>query len=150
MMNMNDAKKRLLENEDEKPDFLDIDTIVKGIVDKTKLIKNCVIFDEDGSLDEKEIHFDKIMKFVENWTGYEYSCNEISINKYNISANQFLILAEKMYTTLSQKYCGKKFVVIIYVTDEVIDLRFHTYRRNDGIWIDENLNNYDSPVLYWM
>ena len=32
-MNMNDTMKRLLENEDEKPDFLDIDTIVKGVVD---------------------------------------------------------------------------------------------------------------------
>lgn len=49
---------------------------------------------------------------------------------------------------LSQKYEGRKFGIVISLYDEAIDLRFHTYRSDEGLWLDKDLNKYDNPILY--
>ena len=49
---------------------------------------------------------------------------------------------------LSQKYEGRRFGIVISLYDEAINLRFHTYRSNEGLWLDKDLNKYDNPILY--
>ncbi len=39
-------------------------------------------------------------------------------------------------------------MVYISVYDDEIELRFHTYRKNESLWLDENLDKYDTPILY--
>lgn len=58
------------------------------------------------------------------------------------------VLGDRLYDVLAGKYREKKFVVYISVCDESIEVRFHTYREEDGLWLDENLNKYSEPILY--
>ena len=146
MVNMNDIMRQLLQ-EDEKEISI-INLIAEDVVSKTRLIRDCVIFDENGKLDESMINFSRILKFVKDWTGYEISCNELRFSKEKIPPNQFLYLAERLDTKLSQKYAGRKFGIIISMVDGGIELRFHTYRVDEGLWLNKDLNKYDNPILY--
>ncbi|MGN0294648.1 MAG: hypothetical protein ACI4D3_11670 [Lachnospiraceae bacterium] len=148
MIKMNGKMKQLFETQKSNQISSEIDLIVERIVEKTRLIKDCIIFDEDESLDEKQIDFHVIMKFVNDWTGYEVSCNELKFSLSEIPVNQFLDFIEKMNFSLSQKYKKRKFVIILCVCDGEIDLRFHTYRKNEGLWLDEDLDSYLNPILY--
>ena len=103
MVNMNKIMKKMLLEDEKDNEISKIDLITEEVVSKTKLIRDCIIFDEDGMLDESEINFSRILKFDKDWTGYEVSCNE---------------------------------------------LRFHTYRKDEGLWLDKDLNKYDNPILY--
>lgn len=147
MVKMNDIMKEILKDEEGSETCLQVDAILKEIVDKTKLIHDCVIYDEYGTLEENEINFDRIIKFVGDWTGYEVSCNEVKFERVQFSPNQFLVLATKLSYMLSQKYMGKKIVVYILLSEKELELRFHTQRENERVWLDEDLNKYGVPVL---
>ena len=129
---------------------LQIDNILREIVSKTKIIRNCVIYDKDKTLEEKQINFNKIIQFFGDWTGYEVSCNELIFERNSIHSNQFLVLASRLSNMLSQKFNGKEIVVYILLSEKEIELRFHTYRENENLWLDEDLNKYDVPILYWI
>ena len=144
MINMNDTMKAIIEKEEEYN--VQLDNVINKIVDNIKIIKECIIYDEDGTLEEEKINFDRILKFVGDWTGYEVSCNEFRFEKEIIKPNQFLIFANKLSNKISQKYNEKKNVIYIILNDDV-ELRFHTYRENEKLWLDENLNQYDIPIL---
>lgn len=140
--------KQLLQEGEKKTGIPQIKLITEEVVNKTKLVRDCVIFDESGKLDENKINFSRILKFVKDWTGYEISCNELRFSKEEIPPNQFLYLAEELGTKFSEEYEGRKFGIIISLLDEWVDLRFHTYREAEGLWLDKNLNKYDTPILY--
>ena len=76
MVNMNDSMKQLLQKSGEVEDVFKLNQISEKVVNGTKLVKDCVIFDETGKLDETKINFSRILKFVKDWTGYEIACNE--------------------------------------------------------------------------
>ena len=81
-------------------------------------------------------------------TGYEVDSNEIIIDKEDIDESCHMALADVLIDELQRKYSGKKFVVYILDMDEYIAVRFHTYREDEGLWLDEDLNKYDEPILY--
>lgn len=63
MTNMNELMKKVLssDNEQNRNDIshLQIDAIIKEIVNNTKLIKNCIIFDKDTSLNNEKMDWVK-------------------------------------------------------------------------------------------
>lgn len=149
MVNLNSAMKKLLSTENYKKETIKTKFKIKDVVSKTKIIKDCVIFDENEEWEETKVNFDRLLKWVGDWTGYEVSCNELRYSKSELPPNQFLCFVEGLNSALSKKYEGRKFVIIISVLDDgVIDLRFHTYRKKEGLWLNKNLNKYDNPVLY--
>lgn len=148
MIHLNSAMEKLLLNENDKKETLKTRIIIREVVNKTKIIKDCIIFDEDGKLEESKINFDRILKTVGDWTGYEISCNELRYFKSELPPNQFLCFVDGLNSALSQKYNGRKFGIVISLDGEIIDLRFHTYREKEGLWLDTNLNKYDNPILY--
>lgn len=150
MVNMNEMMKLILEREENLECNSQIDKILYEIIDKTKIIKNCIIYDKDGTLKEDKINFSKIIYFFGDWTGYEVSCNELIFERQKILPNYFLALANKLSYLLSQKYDGKKIVIYISLSDDEIELRFHTYREDERLWLDEDLNKYDKPILCWV
>ena len=137
---MNDMMNAILKDEKELEFSLQLDSILTEIVSKTKKIKDCIIYDKDRTLEEEKITFDKILQFVGDWTGYEVSCNELRFERNNISQGQFRVLASRLGDMLSQKFNGKEIVVYILLCDNEIELRFHTYRENEGLWLDKDLN----------
>ena len=64
MIYLNSAMEKLLLNENDKKDTLKTRIIIREVVNKTKIIKDCIIFDENGKLEESKINFDRILKIV--------------------------------------------------------------------------------------
>ena len=145
MINTNWMMSQILLKEGEKQG-LQAKMISKEVIKKTRLIRNCVIFDENGTLNEERMNFDRILKIV--GAGYEVSSNELRFSKGEIPRNQILYFVDCLNLELSRKYRERKFGIIISVYDESIDLRFHTYREEEGLWLDNNLDKYDVPILY--
>ncbi len=150
MVKMNDMMNAILKDEKGAESSLQLDSILTEIVCKTKKIKDCIIYDKDGTLEEEKINFDRILQFVGDWTGYEVNCNELRFERNGISQSQFEVLASRLGDALSQKFNGKEIVVYISLFDNEIELRFHTYREDEGLWLDKDLNKYDMPILYWI
>lgn len=147
---MNDMMNAILKDEKGEESTLQLDSILIEIVSKTKKIKDCIVYDKDGTLEEEKINFDRIFQFVGDWTGYEVSCNELRFERNSISQSQFEVLASRLGDMLSQKFNGKEIVVYILLCDNEIELRFHTYREDEVLWLDKDLNKYDMPILYWI
>lgn len=150
MVNMNDMMNAILKDENGEECNLQLDTILTEIVSKTEKIKDCIIYDKDGILEEEKINFNRIIQFVGDWTGYEVSCNELRFERKSISQSQFVVLASRLSDMLSQKFNGKEIVVYILLCDNEIELRFHTHRENERLWLDKDLNKYDKPILCWV
>ena len=150
MVKMNDMMNAILKDEKGEESTLQLDSILIEIVSKTKKIKDCIVYDKDGTLEEEKINFDRILQFVGDWTGYEVSCNELRFERNSISQSQFEVLASRLGDMLSQKFNGKEIVVYILLCDNEIELRFHTYREDEVLWLDKDLNKYDMPILYWI
>lgn len=145
MININWMMNQILLREGEKKG-LQAEMISKQVIKKTRLIRNCVIFDENGTLNEERMNFDRILKIV--GAGYEVSSNELRFSEGEIPRNQILYFVDCLNLELSRKYGERKFGIIISLYDGSIDLRFHTYREEEGLWLDNNLDKYDVPILY--
>lgn len=149
MNNMNKKMKQILKEEKFPETSFEIDAIVNRIVDKIKIINNCIIYDQDGTLRESRVNFDRVLKMFGDWTGYEVSCNELRFSRKLINPNVFFTLAEQLSEMLLQKY-AKKVVIYIIMHDNEVELRFHVYREKEGLWLDEDLDKYNIPILYYM
>lgn len=147
---MNDMMNAILKDDKGAESSLQLDAILTEIVTKTKKIKECIIYDKDGTLEEEKINFDRILQLVGDWTGYEVSCNELRFERNSIPQSQFLRVASRLGDMLSQKFNGKEIVVYISLFDNEIELRFHTHREDEGLWLDRDLNKYDMPILCWI
>ncbi|MGD1819843.1 MAG: hypothetical protein ACPKOI_08205 [Pleomorphochaeta sp.] len=44
-------------------------------------------------------------------------------------------------------YPNIQFCVIISIDEMNITIRFHIYRPADGIWISEDLESFDEPII---
>lgn len=150
MINMNESMKRIIEKGEAWECYKEIDDILHEVISKTKKVRDCIVYDSHGEIEEEKINFDIIMQFVGDWTGYEVNCNELRCEKQKISPSYYSILAERVGGMLSQQYEGNRIVVYILLYDNDLELRFHTFRKDEGLWLDEDLNTYDRPILYWM
>lgn len=147
MLYMNRAMKKIISNQTVESCENKFNTILDNILKKTRRIQESIIYDED-EIDESTVNFERIFKFVGDLTGYEISCNEIRIENIMLSSNQYVIFANMLQKMLKNKYEDKDFVVYICLNDDYIEVRFHTYRENEGFWLNENLDMYNTPVLY--
>ena len=68
----------------------------------------------------------------------------------SIQPEQYLAFAEGLGRLLSDTYGGRECAVYLLLVDDEIELRFHTIRENEPLWLDENLDAYDSPILCWI
>lgn len=150
MIKMNELMKSIMEKSEKWECCKEIGDILNEIISKTKKVRSCIVYDSNEEIEEEKINYDIIMQFVGDWTGYEVSCNELRYEKQKISPGYFTILAERIGVMLSQQYEGKRFVVYIFLYDDELELRFHTFRKDEGLWLDEDLNKYDKPILCWM
>ena len=148
MINMNKRMEELLRQAERSEGAAKIRTLAEEIVSRTGAVGDCVLFDREGDLDETEIDFDNVLRLFKDRTGYEISCNELRFSQEELPTNQFLHLTERLDAALSQKYMGRKFAIILIVNGEWIDVRFHTYRKEEDLWLDEDLNQYNDPILY--
>ena len=150
MIDMNEKMKKLIRGGGERGNPEDVGQIVRQIVSKSKLIRDCVVFDNEGNLKEDRIYFEHmIMKFAGDWTGIEVYYNELRYEKTELPYNQYLNLVVKLAGALEKKYDRKMVVYLSDTNNGFIDLRYHSYREYEGLWLRENLDEYDNPILCW-
>ena len=113
MVNMNDAMRALLCCAEEK-DF-QLGDIVDEIVNSTKMIKECIIYDKCATLNEEQIDFARIISFFGDLTGYEVGCNEIRYSSNVIVPNQIMSFAKDLCYKIAQRYNGIRLVVYINI-----------------------------------
>ncbi len=101
---MNDRMKRILKEGKQDERRTKTRFIAEEIIEKTKLIKECIIYDEKQDLDESKINFDIILKIVKDLTEYEISCNELRFYQDEIPVDQILYFVESIESLLSLKY----------------------------------------------
>lgn len=146
MLKFNKAMEQIISSQIFDNDSCKYNTIIDKIINNTKPVKEAIIYDTEG-IDESLIDFKRVFKYTDDWTGYEIMCNEISIPHSALPVSQYTIFAKQLKEALQFKFAGKRFVIYLCIKNEFVELKFHTYREDEGLWLDENLNVYDSPVL---
>jgi hypothetical protein len=146
---MNLKMKMVLDEKSQKQnsDFV-VNDIVNNIVKNTIKIKDCIIFDDKGKIKEKDIDFEWVLDIYGDWTGFEVGCNEVFLSYDLLGIEDIISMLKKLKTRLLKKYKERKFCIIVSLENQNIILRFHTYRENEGMWITEDINSYDNPILY--
>lgn len=145
MLRANDLMKKKIQ-EANSGENLPESAVLQSIVDKTKLINDCIIYDADGTLREEKINFDRALRFNGDWTGYEAGCNELRFDLEELEPSCFTAFANSLSLSLSQKY-NRSVAVYISLYEDSVDVRFHTYREYEIPWLVEDLNEYDEPIL---
>ncbi len=125
----------------------ELNAVINSIISNVKLIKNCTIYDTDNITDE-DVNLDTVLKYVGDLTGYEMGCNEFRFE--NTGDIPFLTVATYFLSQLKKKFAERIFVVYVLVENDVFFVRFHTFRKNEGIWLNENLEQYENAVMYAM
>lgn len=152
MIRLNSKMKDIIgDNELDIKDIAIFDYVEKNIVKKLRNIHNCIIYDPEHEIIEENINFERILAMNGDWTGYEVSCNELTITEcINQSKLKESIWSfrKSLQTCLHMKYPTVKFGIIISISQEDIFLRLHTYRQEEGGWLDWNLDAYETPIMY--
>ena len=149
MLKVNRAMKQLISSQTFANNSREYNNIVDRVIYNTKAIKESIVYDTEG-IDESLVDFKRIFKHVDDWTGYEIMCNEILLQSSDLPAFQYTAFCKKLHDSLQSKFVGKRFVIYLCVKKDFIELRFHTYRENEGLWLNENLNEYNDPILCFL
>lgn len=148
MFSSNEKMNVLLEQE-KSIDILSIKQLCYKISSKIKCINDCVLYDNNGILDNDKINWDYVLKLNYDLTGYEVSCNEIVIPDNIFCKNGVNVFLDELKKQLSEKLIDRKICFIMYYNGIGV-LRFHTYRPDEGMWLDSVLENYQEAVLYYI
>ena len=149
MLKVNRAMEQLISSQTFANNHCEYNSIIDRITHNTKTIKESIVYDTEG-IDESLVDFKRIFKYVDDWTGYEIMCNEILVHSSELPVSQYIVFAKKLQDSLQSKFAGKRFVIYLCVKKDFIELRFHTYRKNEGLWLNDNLNEYDNPILCFL
>lgn len=118
----------------------------EDLISKSKDIHECVILDLDGRLDSGKINLSRVLMFAGDRTGYEASCNEMRFSIDDVPVVGIPEFAEAVLHCLSAKYQNKQFCIYVSFEGQNLDLRFHTYRPDEGTWLKRDLDSYDTPI----
>lgn len=145
MLKMNSKMEEILEQKG-KMNEETIESICENIISQVKCINDCVLYDENGNLEQKKINWDFVLKVHKDLTGYEVSHNEVSIpdELFNESLLSFL---DKVKIRLTDKFPNRRFCIILSDSDRAV-LRFHTYRLEEGLWLSNEIEKYKEPILF--
>lgn len=149
MLKVNRAMEQLIYSQTFANNHCEYNSIIDRITHNTKTIKESIVYDTEG-IDESLVDFKRIFKYVDDWTGYEIMCNEILFQSSVLPASQYIVFAKKLQDSLQSKFSGKRFAIYLCAKNDFIELRFHTYRKNEGLWLNDDLNEYDDPVLCFL
>lgn len=130
-----------------------VNSIVKGILENTKKIHDCVIYDENNEV-SNEINFYKIISMYYDLTGFEMFCNEILFLNNEIVIHEYDAFVNALKRALNQMY-NEPFVVYLYHTFDVdgiwdgVAIRFHIFRSDEGYYYnpEDNFEEIDEPIM---
>lgn len=126
-----------------------ISLCVDKIIRQIKIIKNCMII-KNPTFD---VYNEKMfIQIFNDSIGFESSQNELNLNlelrEDLLSPNEALYFFNRINQSIKKTYPNNEYCAILHVNnlDEWI-YRFHII-RNNSLWIDENLEAYNEPIMY--
>lgn len=155
----NSKMKKLLEDVSKYPSIEEVEINLQQLKNLFsplfKKVKDCIII-TDESAEELETYFEKAVKMHMNKSGYEFSNTETRINCFfnneisMITGTQIaLIVIETWALKLKQMEPDTEFCFIMCSDEERVEIRFHKVREAEGIWVDDNIENYaDGAIGY--
>ena len=127
-----------------------ISKVCESILSKIKVVGNCVLYDEEDVIDDKYIASlpQKIEKQGDR-TGLEMWHNEICLSAFEgFSLSCILPFIEQFKQRLNAVY-PRPYCLIVYITNtQDIYFRFHVYRKEEGMWINSDIEADANPLLY--
>lgn len=127
-----------------------ISKVCESILSKIKVVGNCVLYDEEDVIDEKYIASlpQKIEKQGDR-TGLEMWHNEICLSAFEgFSLSCILPFIEQFKQRLNAVY-PRPYCLIVYITNtQDIYFRFHVFRKDEGMWINSDIEADANPLLY--
>ncbi|MDE6469587.1 MAG: hypothetical protein K2L19_01010 [Eubacterium sp.] len=148
MLTFNKKMKDLL-GQKKSSNPVNIEQLCESIISKTRCINDCVLYDECAQLDEKAINWDWVLKVNSDLSGYEVNRNEIFLADELFYKDAMIEFLTGLNSQLQNKFADKRFCLIVYYNDVGV-LRFHTYREEEGLWLDTDLEKYEEAVLYFL
>lgn len=127
-----------------------ISKVCESILSKIKVVGNCVLYDEEDVIDDKYIASlpQKIEKQGDR-TGLEMWHNEICLSAFEgFSLSCILPFIEQFKQRLNAVY-PRPYCLIVYITyTQDIYFRFHVFRKDEGMWINSDIEADANPLLY--
>lgn len=127
-------------------DTKDIKQLCVEIVSKTRLFNDCILYDVSNP---ETINWDYILQINGDLIGFEASQSEIIIPDEIFCENGINIFLTELEKLFNKRFPNKR-VCFILSHNGLGLLRFHTYRLDDGLWLDSDLENYQEAVLYYI
>ncbi len=123
----------------------EMSTIISEIVDNTKKIYDFYLYDTNDSLSEEKVSLTKISNSFKYKFEYEIWHNEINLPKNKFVPQHLIELVTLLQTKLNEKF-NENFIIYVSIND-YFDVRFTKKRENESLWLVDDLNKYESPVL---
>lgn len=131
-------------------DYILIQRFIKKYLKRIKTFNKCLVL-KKPTFDISDS--DKFNMYFGDETGFECSQNELNLN---VEFKKDLISKEFAKTFFCQfnKALKRQFADRIFCSIMSMDnksnwvFRFHIVRAKDGLWIDENIEGYNVPIIY--
>lgn len=109
-----------------------------------EILNHCKLY---KSLNEVSVSIEFIKKYFSDLTGYEVGNNEFFYPLDLIPLENFFDFLFGLEKTIAASN-NMPFGIIVSIDKEKIFIRIHLYREQDGLWLADNLDAYDEPLLY--
>lgn len=127
-----------------------ISKVCESILSKIKVAECCILYDANNDINTSFIN--NISEQIEKQgdrTGLEMWHNEICLSAFEgFSFSCILPFIEQFKQRLNAVY-PRPYCLIVYITNtQDIYFRFHVYRKDEGMWINSDIEADANPLLY--
>lgn len=127
-----------------------ISKVCESILSKIKVAECCILYDANNDINTSFIN--NISEQIEKQgdrTGLEMWHNEICLSAFEgFSLSCILPFIEQFKQRLNAVY-PRPYCLIVYITNtQDIYFRFHVYRKDEGMWINSDIEADANPLLY--
>lgn len=127
-----------------------ISKVCKSILSKIKVAECCILYDANNDINTSFINniYEQIEKQGDR-TGLEMWHNEICLSAFEgFSLSCILPFIEQFKQRLNAVY-PRPYCLIVYITNtQDIYFRFHVFRKDEGMWINSDIEADANPLLY--
>lgn len=127
-----------------------ISKVCESILSKIKVAECCILYDANNDINTSFIN--NISEQIEKQgdrTGLEMWFNEICLSAFEgFSLSCILPFIEQFKQRLNAVY-PRPYCLIVYITNtQDIYFRFHVFRKDEGMWINSDIEADANPLLY--